>query len=240
MCLLRFATTATGSLESLNNQPLGSLRHSLRSARHPVELRIPRQLSDVPSPVCHEVQAPNGEAALFRFLFTGSSIRGSLRASRGSRSTSAATRRLPYGMQVEWKTIEAIAATKAIDLWVLFPLGIGVNRLLTRSGEIPESWRRRLDLLLGTTDWYDELYRVEPDRTLFRQNEERVVKASTETIGRYFNARLRNAFADVAPEPKVLRNSTSCPRYLLCFAVGNQNGAPTALRIANHLLKQGQ
>jgi three-Cys-motif partner protein len=31
----------------------------------------------------------------------------------------------PYGMQVEWSTIEALAATKAIDLWYLFPLGIG-------------------------------------------------------------------------------------------------------------------
>lgn len=56
----------------------------------------------------------------------------------------------PYGMQVEWKTIEAVAKTKAIDLWVLFPLGIGVNRLLTKSGDIPASWRQRLDLLLGT------------------------------------------------------------------------------------------
>ena len=67
----------------------------------------------------------------------------------------------PYGMQVDWKTIEAIAGTKAIDLWVLFPLGIGVNRLLTKSGEIPESWRRRLSLLLGTEDWYEEFYRFE-------------------------------------------------------------------------------
>ena len=31
----------------------------------------------------------------------------------------------PYGMQVEWQTIEAVAKTKAIDLWLLFPLGIG-------------------------------------------------------------------------------------------------------------------
>lgn len=29
----------------------------------------------------------------------------------------------PYGMQVEWKTIEAIAKTQAIDLWILFLLG---------------------------------------------------------------------------------------------------------------------
>lgn len=43
----------------------------------------------------------------------------------------------PYGMQVEWTTITAIAATEAIDLWVLWPLGVGVNRLLTRSGAIP-------------------------------------------------------------------------------------------------------
>jgi len=67
----------------------------------------------------------------------------------------------PYGMQVEWSTLEAIAATKAIDLWLLFPLGIGVNPLLTRSAEIPEAWRHRLDLLLGTTEWFDEFYRVE-------------------------------------------------------------------------------
>ncbi len=146
----------------------------------------------------------------------------------------------PYGMQVEWKTIEAIASTRAIDLWVLFPLGIGVNRLLTRSGQIPDSWRHRLDTLLGTADWYDEFYRVESETTLFGDNEDRLVKASTDTIGRYFNARLKTVFADVAPEPKVLRNSTNCPLYLLCFAVGNTAGAPIALRIANHLLGKVQ
>jgi three-Cys-motif partner protein len=38
----------------------------------------------------------------------------------------------PYGMQVDWAIIEAIAATKAIDLWLLFPLAVAVNRLLCR------------------------------------------------------------------------------------------------------------
>lgn len=28
----------------------------------------------------------------------------------------------PYGMDVEWKTLEAIAATEAIDVWFLFSL----------------------------------------------------------------------------------------------------------------------
>jgi three-Cys-motif partner protein len=96
----------------------------------------------------------------------------------------------PYGMQVEWKTIEAIASTQAIDLWLLFPLGIGVNRLLTRSGEIPASWRKRLDLLLGTSDWYEDFYRKESMPTLFGDEAEHLVKATTETIGKYFNDRL--------------------------------------------------
>ena len=145
----------------------------------------------------------------------------------------------PYGMQVDWTTVEAIARTKAIDLWLLFPLGIGVNRLLTKSGDIPDSWRRRLNLLLGTEEWYEEFYRSESTPMLFGGAAERVVKASTETIGRYFNNRLKSIFAAVADEPKVLRNSANSPLYLLCFAAGNPRGAPIALRIANHLLKKG-
>jgi three-Cys-motif partner protein len=144
----------------------------------------------------------------------------------------------PYGMQVEWATIEAIARTLAIDLGLLFPLGIGVNRLLTKSGEIPESWRRRLDLLPGSEDWYDEFYQVEATPTLFGGEEERVAKASMGTIGRYFNQRLESVFAGVAAQPGVLRNSRSNPLYLLCFAVGNDRGKDIALRIANHLLRE--
>ncbi len=144
----------------------------------------------------------------------------------------------PYGMQVDWKTIEAIAKTKAIDLWLLFPLGIGVNRLVTKSGEIPESWRQRLNLLLGAEDWYDKFYRVESTPSLFGDTEQ-VAKVKTKTIGRYFIEHLRSVFAAVAPEPKVLRNSANCPLYLLCFAVGNKKGAPVALRIANYLLTKG-
>lgn len=142
----------------------------------------------------------------------------------------------PFGMQVEWTTIKAIAKTKAIDLWLLFPLGIGVNRLLKRSGEIPASWRKRLDLILGTKDWYEKFYRVEKESSLYG-DVDRVVKASIDSIGAYFNERLRSVFAAVA-QPKVLRSKTNCPLYLLCFAVGNRSGAPVALRIANHLLKE--
>lgn len=64
-----------------------------------------------------------------------------------------------------------------------------------------------------------------------------VAKASVEVIGRYFVERLRGIFPAVA-EPRVLRNASNNPMYLLCFAAGNEKGAKIALRIAEHLLKE--
>jgi len=144
----------------------------------------------------------------------------------------------PYGMQVDWATIEAVAKTEAIDLWLLFPLGIGVNRLLKKSGDIPESWRARLNALLGTEDWYDEFFNIKVERDLFGNEMKHVEKKATmETIGRYFNNRLKGVFAGVVEQPGVLKNKVNCPLYLLCFAVGNKRGKDIAIRIADYLLK---
>jgi len=145
----------------------------------------------------------------------------------------------PYGLAVEWATIKKIAETGAIDLWLLFPLGMGVNRMLPRSGQIPEGWRHRLDLLLGTDDWFEAFYETTTTANLFGTEQTTIVKAKMEVIGKYFVDRLKTVFPGVAPRPKVLMNSVSCPLYLFCFAVGSQNGRARqiALRIANHILE---
>ena len=144
----------------------------------------------------------------------------------------------PYGMDVEWATIQGVAATAAIDLWLLFPLGIGVNRLLPRSGKIPASWRNRLNSLLGTDDWYNEFYEQETSEDLFGIEETTSVKKGIEVISRYFVSRLETVFPGVSPNPRILMNSTGSPLYLLCFAVGNpsKSAQKIALRIANSLL----
>ena len=58
----------------------------------------------------------------------------------------------PYGMSVEWKTIEAIANTKAIDLWVLFPFAIGANRMMPNDVLPDKGWGLVLTRVLGTAD----------------------------------------------------------------------------------------
>jgi len=141
----------------------------------------------------------------------------------------------PYGMQVEWATIETIGSTKAIDMWLLFPLGQGVNRLLTKSGPPNESWARRLTIMLGTESWREAFYRESPQDDLF--DKPRIEKdASWDSISEFFIDRLSTCFASVA-KPLALRNSKGVPIFLLCFAAGNQKGAPTAVKIANEILK---
>lgn len=143
----------------------------------------------------------------------------------------------PYGLQVEWSTLEAVAATRAIDTWLLFPLGMGVNRMLPRSGEIPDEWGSRLDRLFGTPKWRDKFYRVENQPSLFDDDEAYLNKATLDDIGAYFMERLASIFAGVAKKPGVLRNSRNNPLYLLCFAVANPKGKNVALKIADHILK---
>ncbi len=141
----------------------------------------------------------------------------------------------PYGMQVEWGTIEALGATEAIDLWYLFPLGVGVARLLTHDGNIDESWQKRLDVLFGTTEWRSRFYKVQMTQDLFGDRETVARNAPVENIQTFIQERLAMCFAKVA-KGLVLRNSKSSPLYSLCFAAANVRGAPTALRIAQNIL----
>jgi three-Cys-motif partner protein len=142
----------------------------------------------------------------------------------------------PYGMQVEWSTIEAIANTKAIDLWLLFPLGVAVNRLLTKNEPPPKEWADSLSRTFGTRDWEQAFYPKKIEPTLFGVEESQPKQATFGAIGSFFVARLKSVFAQVAPNPLELENSRGIPIYLLCFAAGNPKGAATGVKIAKDIL----
>ena len=162
----------------------------------------------------------------------------------------------PYGMQVDWSTYEAIARTKAIDLWVLVPLGVAPNRMLpARLSQLDNNrgWRRKLDRFFGTSEWPDYFYAENvphPDaprqRSIFggyepepEQEPRKVISA--EDIGHFFIHRLRSVFPCVSDNYRMLRNKTGQPLYMLCFATANPSPKVQgiALRIADHLLKAG-
>lgn len=142
----------------------------------------------------------------------------------------------PYGMQVQWRTIEAIANTKGIDLWLLFPYSL-LNRLLTNNALPPNEWCKKLNLIFGTDEWMQSFYAKVEDDTLFGVEEATIKQASLEHLKQFIVRRLHSIFVAVSENPLELLNSRNSPLFLLCFAAGNEKGSKPALRIANHLLK---
>ena len=142
----------------------------------------------------------------------------------------------PYGMQVKWKTLEMIAKTQAIDMWLLFPWGVAVNRMLPRDGQLNKEWMQKLDEFFGDEQWRNAFYNYKVEETLFGTDEIAIKQAQLSSIKDYFNDRLKCIFPHVADNPLPLYNSRNNPLYILFFAAANPKGGETAIRIAQHIL----
>lgn len=149
----------------------------------------------------------------------------------------------PFALQIRWSTLEAIAATKGMDMWLLFP-AMAVNRMLPRNAEVPEIWAQRLNETFGDSSWRQEFYGVAdlPRNDdffphLLPETKETKLDDPFGRLSRYVTRRLKTVFADAVDEPLVLKTQSGSPLFLLCFAVANQKGAPIAKRIADHIIK---
>jgi three-Cys-motif partner protein len=142
----------------------------------------------------------------------------------------------PYGLQVAWDTLVAISGTRALDVWILFPTGIGLNRLLTKDGNIPAEWQESLDRFIGTRDWREAFYKVEEATDLFGAIDRRLVKdADAGKFEMFLLNRLKSIFPTVMERGVPLTNSKGQTMYLLLFASANpsQKVKALALRLAN-------
>lgn len=131
----------------------------------------------------------------------------------------------PPGTKVSWSTVEAIAETKAADLWYLFPLGLAVNRLLKRYGEIGDTQKNTLrDRVFGDTDWETEFYRPLRGQGFFPKPNATAKAAGFKIITDYFVRRLKTVFPYVAEKPLALYNRRGNPMFALCFASADPEG----------------
>lgn len=140
----------------------------------------------------------------------------------------------PFGTQVDWETVSAIAHTEKCDTWILFPVGT-IRRLLQRRGDPSRGRQDRLDRVFGGSSWRDLQHPVlEP--SMFDEAPAIETDPGVEGIIAIYRDRLGSAFAQVAPASRTLRNSRNVPLYELMFAAANHKGAEIAVRIANHIL----
>jgi three-Cys-motif partner protein len=139
----------------------------------------------------------------------------------------------PYGMQVEWSSIERLKGLK-VDMWILVPTGIGPNRLLTQDGNISEAWIGKLEKFLGMKR--DEIDRHYYDRsnTLFEditavQKKKNAIQKSAQL----YKSKLETVFKYVS-DGYELANKHNSIMYHLFLASNNK----TAFNIANDIVKK--
>jgi three-Cys-motif partner protein len=97
----------------------------------------------------------------------------------------------PYGMEVEWATVRAIAQTKALDVWYLFPL-MGIYRQAANDWvAIDDSKRPLITRVLGTDDWENAWYDTpHGQKDMFDHPETPVRMVDVDTIDGYVKSRL--------------------------------------------------
>lgn len=145
----------------------------------------------------------------------------------------------PFGGQVKWTTLEAIAATGGIDLWYLFPSGLGVLRQIPKHGKIRGDIDRLLTALFGTESWKEKFLKPNPQLGLLDNLEQNPLRTvSIESIERFLVSRLRVVFGEgTVDKCLTLYSTTHAPMYSLCFAAANRGrGGQIATKIARSLI----
>jgi len=143
----------------------------------------------------------------------------------------------PFGMQVDWTTVQAIAKTRALDLWYLIPTGLAIARTMPRAGMPPPAWEARLDRMLGSPSWRDAFYTTDEtaQKSLFDDptSTKLTRTANIDRIEEFVVERLRSEFPWVHPGGLRLGHKNA-PYFLLTFAMANRS--ERAIGLAKRLI----
>jgi three-Cys-motif partner protein len=146
----------------------------------------------------------------------------------------------PFGMHVEWSTLEAIAKTEAIDVWYLFPY-YGLYRQATKNADALDADKETaLTRVLGTDEWRKAFYGKNPQSDLFGGGNGDVREADHKQMLEFVSQRLAKLFPAVT-DPKILyqggnsKNPSGAPLFALYFAASNP--APKAKGLATKIAK---
>jgi three-Cys-motif partner protein len=141
----------------------------------------------------------------------------------------------PCGMQLNWNSLETLQKL-SVDVWILVPTGMGVNRLLKNDSNISDAWVSKLETFLGMTkeEILKYFYKETVHHTLF--GEETVTSKEDKAIEKsavLYKERLANLFSFVS-EPYVLKNKSNSIMFHFFMASNNE----TAVKIANEIIRK--
>lgn len=140
----------------------------------------------------------------------------------------------PYGMQVKWPALETLKGL-GIDLWILVPTGIGINRLLKKKEKSGRVWFETLGNFFGLDpkEIEDKFYYEDPQMDLFGDRKFKKIENAVEVAADLYRERLKTIFKYVS-DPLPLRNSTNAVLFHFMAA----SNVPVAVKIANDIIKK--
>lgn len=146
----------------------------------------------------------------------------------------------PFGMHVEWTTLQAIAKTGAIDVWYLFPYS-GLYRQAAKNADAMDSDKEgSITRLLGTDEWRQVFYAPKRQASLFGGDDGDEREADHRQMLDFVSKRLKELFPAVT-DPKILyqsgdsKNPSGAPLFALYFAASNPS--PKAYGLATKIAR---
>lgn len=139
----------------------------------------------------------------------------------------------PCGMQLNWNSLQTLQKL-SVDVWILVPTGMGVNRLLKKDSNISDAWVKRLEIFLGMEkqEILDYFYKHTISPTLF--GDETIISKKNKAIDKsaaLYKERLSSLFEFVS-DPYILKNKSNTVMFHFFMASNNY----TAVKIANEII----
>ncbi len=121
----------------------------------------------------------------------------------------------PYGLDLDWKVIQSAADTKAIEIFLNFPvMDMQMNVFWRNYKKVDVADRKRMTRFWGDETWEKAAYQSSPG--LFEDMKE---KADIKIVVEAFRERLKKvAGFQHVPQPIPMRNSKGATVYYLFFA----------------------
>ena len=137
----------------------------------------------------------------------------------------------PYGLHLDWQVIKAAADSKAIEIFLNFPvMDMQMNVSWANPERVTAENRSRMTRCWGDESWMEAVYT--PVQGLFGEMAE---KNPIDTIKKAFQARLKKtAGFEYVPDPIPMRNTKGAIVYYLFFAAQNR----TAHKIVKYIFEQ--
>jgi three-Cys-motif partner protein len=141
----------------------------------------------------------------------------------------------PYGLHLNWDIIFAAGQSRAIEIFLNFPvMDMNMNVLHRNPDDVDPKQADRMTAFWGDTSWKEAAYSTEGN--LFGYEE----KLGNEEIAEAFRKRLRDvAGFTYVPRPIPMRNSTGSIVYYLFFASRKPVAANIVTDIFNKYRNKG-